>query len=143
MLLRLSLPKPQITSYHSFPNQTHMASLIPSPSSLGIRSLSGFEKVAVLGHGNGGIAYKVHHKKNNCLYALKVLRRSFSLYCKVPCNSNKKVIFCHTLQTKSVAPDLSFVMEYMKGGSLHEILQHHRLRELQFLFLLLIPNNYH
>ncbi|RHN54807.1 putative mitogen-activated protein kinase kinase [Medicago truncatula] len=72
--LRLSLPKPQIThSSHSFPNQTRMPSLISSPSSHGIRSLSDLEKVAVLGHGNGGIGYRVHHKKSNSFYALKIL----------------------------------------------------------------------
>jgi len=50
-----------------------MPSLISSPSSHGIRSLSDLGKVAVLGHGNGGIVYKVHHKKSNSFYALKVL----------------------------------------------------------------------
>jgi mitogen-activated protein kinase kinase 5 len=66
--LRLSLPKPQIpSSSHNFHNQTQMLSLISSPSSHGISSLSDLEKVAVLGHGNGGIVYKVHHKKNKVL----------------------------------------------------------------------------
>lgn len=50
-----------------------MPSLISSPSSHGIRSLSDLEKVAVLGHGNGGIGYRVHHKKSNSFYALKIL----------------------------------------------------------------------
>jgi mitogen-activated protein kinase kinase 9 len=57
-----------------------MPSLISSPSSHGIKSLSDLEKVAVhstvLGHGNGGIVYKDHHKKINSFYALKVLHFS-------------------------------------------------------------------
>jgi mitogen-activated protein kinase kinase 5 len=129
-----------------------MLSLISSPSSHGISSLSDLEKVAVLGHGNGGIVYKVHHKKNNSFYALKVLnfdrngigfRQPPTLEAEILKRvvDSPYIVRCHavfynhayvtpTLQTKGVSGDLSFVMEYMEGGSLYDILQqHHRLPE--------------
>ncbi|KAG5524230.1 hypothetical protein RHGRI_031036 [Rhododendron griersonianum] len=40
----------------------------------GIDSLLELEKLAVLGHGNGGVVYKVRHRHTASVYALKVLR---------------------------------------------------------------------
>lgn len=156
--LRLSLPKPHEIPSSDFPHQiTHMPSSL-LPSSPLFRNLSDLEKVAVLGHGNGGTVYKVHHKKSHSFYALKVLRfnengigiiqpstleaeilkRVDSPYI-VRChavfgngNGNVNVTSCSELadNNNNVNGDLSFVMEYMEGGSLHEILrEHHRLPE--------------
>ncbi|XP_061363670.1 mitogen-activated protein kinase kinase 10 [Gastrolobium bilobum] len=147
--LRLSLPKPSIP-LSDFPLQTHITpSLPPSPSSHvdsspGIRNLSDLEKVAVLGHGNGGIVYKVHHKKNNSLYALKVLRfNQNAIGIRQPATLEAEIlkrvdspyiVKCHAVfdngALSSDAGHISFIMEYMEGGSLHDVLrEHHRLPE--------------
>ncbi|XP_004512500.1 mitogen-activated protein kinase kinase 10 [Cicer arietinum] len=145
--LSLSLPKKhQIPSSNNFPNKTQMPSLFSSPSSHhGIRSLLDLEKVAVLGHGNGGIVYKVHHKKNyNSFYALKVLRfdqngigfrQPPTLEAEILKRADSPyIVRCHAVfyngDCNGGGGDLSFVMEYMEGGSLYDILQqHHRLPE--------------
>ncbi|XP_061343021.1 mitogen-activated protein kinase kinase 9-like [Gastrolobium bilobum] len=101
-------------------------------------------KIVVLGHGNGGIVYKVHHKKNNSLYALKVLRfNQNSIGIRQPATLEAEIlkrvdspyiVKCHAVFDKgalrSDAGHISFVMEYMEGGSLHDVLrEHHRLPE--------------
>ncbi|CAL0314166.1 unnamed protein product [Lupinus luteus] len=146
--LRLSLPP---LSHDHLCHQIHLPALLPSKSthansSPGIRNLSDLKKVAVLGHGNDGTVYKVRHKKNHSFYALKVLRfnqnaidiiqpatvleaeilkRVDSPYI-VKCHA----VFDHATQEADNGCDLSFVMEYMEGGSLHDVLtEHHRLPE--------------
>ncbi|KAM0895585.1 hypothetical protein ACQ4PT_023743 [Festuca glaucescens] len=45
----------------------------PTPTALSSQSrLADFDKIAVLGRGNGGTVYKVHHRGTCALYALKV-----------------------------------------------------------------------
>ncbi|KAK9110958.1 hypothetical protein Scep_018477 [Stephania cephalantha] len=49
--------------------------LVPTePDSPTIERLSDLEKLAVLGHGSSGIVYKVRHRRNLQVYALKVVR---------------------------------------------------------------------
>ncbi|KAJ1395654.1 Serine-threonine/tyrosine-protein kinase, catalytic domain [Sesbania bispinosa] len=150
--LKLSLPKPQIPS-SDFLRQTHMPLLLPSPSfhldsSPNIRNLSDLEKVAVLGHGNGGTVYKVYHKKSHSFYALKVLRfNQNGVGIRQPATLEAEIlkrvdspfiVRCHAVfdngncndADNNGGGDLSFVMEYMEGGSLHDVLrEHHRLPE--------------
>lgn len=149
--LRLSLPPPSTQSSDHFPHQTHIPTLFPSPSSHadsspGITNLSDLEKVAVLGHGNGGTVYKVHHRKNHSCYALKVLRfNQNDIGIRQPAALEAEIlkrldspyiVRCHavfdngTCSEADNGGDLSFVMEYMEGGSLHNVLRkHHRLPE--------------
>ncbi|KAG5059122.1 Mitogen-activated protein kinase kinase 10 [Glycine soja] len=135
----LSLPKP----HSDFPFQTHIPAVLPSPfshvdSSPGIiKDLSDLEKLAVLGHGNGGIVYKVYHTKNRSFYALKVLRLNENGIGILEAEILKRVnspyiVRCHAVfdNDNCSEGDIGFVMEYMEGGSLHDVLQeHHRLPE--------------
>ncbi|KAF7809478.1 mitogen-activated protein kinase kinase 10 [Senna tora] len=147
--LRLSLPSPsssppRITPPHDFCFKTQ----IPSSSynyvdSLAIKNLSSLKKLSVLGHGNNGTTvYKVHHKKNQSFYALKVLRFNhnaleISHQAKLEAEILKRVdspyiVRCHAVFDNTCCDshedggDLRFVMEYMEGGSLHDVLRQHK-----------------
>ncbi|BAT99639.1 mitogen-activated protein kinase kinase 10 [Vigna umbellata] len=142
--LRLSLPKsPSIPSSNSdSPHQIHVHS---SPGM--IKDLSHLEKREVLGHGNGGTVYKVYHKKTSSFYALKVLRLNENGFgirqtAKLEADILKRVdspyiVKCHAVfdscnsnNDGDNGGDISFVMEYMEGGSLNDVLRiHHRLSE--------------
>ncbi|KAE9607012.1 putative mitogen-activated protein kinase kinase STE-STE7 family [Lupinus albus] len=143
--LRLSLPPPSTPSSDHLCHQIHVPTSLPSPSSHensspGIRNLSDLKKVAVLGHGNGGTVYKVHHKKNHSFYALKVLRfndnsigihePSIVLEAEILKRVDSPfIVKCHAVfgndncTEADNGDDLSFVMEYMEGGSLHDVLR--------------------
>ncbi|MED6143698.1 hypothetical protein PIB30_008339 [Stylosanthes scabra] len=146
--LRLSLPQrnpPSLSSSSSTsprtPSHPHASLSLSgssSSSSSVVVSLSDLEKLAVLGHGNGGIVYKVRHKKSHCLYALKVIRSNTIIGINgipnhVEAEILKKmdspyVVKCHAVFDNGSCSDngVSFVMEYMGGGSLYDILKHHR-----------------
>ncbi|KAK7307326.1 hypothetical protein VNO77_40279 [Canavalia gladiata] len=143
--LRLSLPKHQIPSSFYFPYQTHMAAFVDSSPGI-IKNLSDLEKLEVLGHGSGGTVYKVYHKKNRSFYALKILRfNQKGIWIRQPATLEAEIlkrvdspyiVRCHavfdnaTCSETEKGGDLSFVMEYMEGGSLHDVLRrHHRLAE--------------
>ncbi|TKY70044.1 Mitogen-activated protein kinase kinase 10 [Spatholobus suberectus] len=147
--LRVSLPKPPpIPSASDFPHQIHIPAVLPSPSSHVdsspgiIKDLSDLEKLAVLGHGNGGTVYKVYHRKNCSLYALKVLRLNENgIGIRQPATLEAEIlkrvdspyiVRCHAVFDNGGSSkgdnggDISFVMEYMEGGSLHDVLREHR-----------------
>uniref|UniRef100_A0A2N9G104 mitogen-activated protein kinase kinase n=1 Tax=Fagus sylvatica TaxID=28930 RepID=A0A2N9G104_FAGSY len=140
--LKLSLPPPLPAA--EFQHQTHLPEIYlptptPGPDSPGIENLSDLEKMAVLGHGTGGTVYKVLHKKTTSIYALKVFRfhqntitirqqaaREAEILKRV---DSQYVIRCHAvfdngfIDTENGSGDLYFVMEYMEGGSLHDVLR--------------------
>ncbi|KAF5460352.1 hypothetical protein F2P56_020230 [Juglans regia] len=136
--LRLSLPPPKPAS--EFQHQTQFPTFLscPSPNSLGIKNLSGLEKIAILGHGSSGTVYKVLHKKTMSIYALKVLRinqNDVSVYLQAACEADilkqvdsQYIIMClavfdnHFVGVKC-GGNLCFVMEYMEGGSLQDVLR--------------------
>ncbi|XP_057758992.1 mitogen-activated protein kinase kinase 10 [Arachis stenosperma] len=145
--LRLSLPQrnpPSLSSSSSssssspLPHASVSLSGSSSSSSSVLVNLSDLEKLAVLGHGNDGIVYKVRHKKSNCFYALKVIRSNPIIGIDgspnhVEAEILKKmdspyVVKCHAVFDNGSCSDngVSFVMEYMGGGSLYDILKHHR-----------------
>ncbi|KAJ4959419.1 hypothetical protein NE237_026530 [Protea cynaroides] len=108
------------------------------PDSPGIESLADLEKLVVLGHGNSGTIYKVRHRWSNSIYALKVLRFSqdaIELHRQAACEAeilkrvdSQYVVKCHGVLdngTDVESGDLCFVMEYMEGGSLHDVVRVH------------------
>ncbi|KAI4328046.1 hypothetical protein L6164_020440 [Bauhinia variegata] len=135
--LRLSLPVA--------PRPMPPAALSPCSASyvdfLSIKDLSDLQKLAVVGHGSSGTVYKVHHKKNQSFYALKVIfgiRQQPTLEAEILKRVDSPyVVRCHAVFDNGCSEaniengsDLSFVMEYMEGGSLHDVLRaHHRLPE--------------
>ncbi|KAK0589014.1 hypothetical protein LWI29_008502 [Acer saccharum] len=142
--LRLSLPPPPPPSstddFHSPPPQP----VTPPTSPDIIENLSDLKKLAVLGHGNGGTVYKVHHQRSSSIYALKVLRfnnqnnnnaaapmmishqaaaREAEILKRV---DSQFIVKCHAVfHTISGGGELCFVMEHMEGGSLYEALRAH------------------
>lgn len=137
--LKLSLPPPVPVA--EFQHQIHLTALLPAsgPDSPGIDNLSDLEKMAVLGHGTGGTVYKVLHKKTSSIYALKVLRfnQNTVSICRQAAREaeilkrvdSQYIIRCHAvfdngfIDTDNGGGDLCFVMEYMEGGSLHDVLR--------------------
>ncbi|XP_054808261.1 mitogen-activated protein kinase kinase 10 [Prosopis cineraria] len=127
--LRLSLPS------HPIPETDYCHQIqIPASNgnSLAIKNLLSLEKLTVLGHGNGGTVYKVHHKKNQTFYALKVLRcnqNALEILARV---DSPYIVRCHAVFDNNCSEShvnggggISFVMEYMERGSLHDVLREH------------------
>ncbi|KAI7989848.1 Mitogen-activated protein kinase kinase 10 [Camellia lanceoleosa] len=140
--LKLSLPPPVTAA--EFRHRSPLPSPLSSTSteSPGIDTLFDLEKLAVLGHGNGGTVYKVRHRHTSSLYALKVLKfdedaiavrqqaaREAEILKRV---DSQFVVKCHGVfdnglgDPECVGCDLCFVMEYMEAGSLHDVLSIHR-----------------
>lgn len=137
--LRLSLPPPNPEAGFRF--KTQLPALLPpaNPVSPSIEKLSDLEKMAVLAHGTSATVYKVLHQKTKAIYALKVLRfnqnalkvrqqaaREAEILKRV---DSQYIIRCQAVfdngfgDEESGSGDLRFVMEYMEGGSLHELLR--------------------
>ncbi|PWZ53562.1 Mitogen-activated protein kinase kinase 8 [Zea mays] len=70
--LHISLDVPSCAFRHPNPPAAASAS---APRASGEFRLSEFDRLAVLGRGNGGTVYKVAHRRTSALYALKVLHR--------------------------------------------------------------------
>ncbi|KAK3041561.1 hypothetical protein RJ639_000695 [Escallonia herrerae] len=134
--LRLSVPEPVAPLWHC-------ASSSSSPSSSGsmnspvIENLSDLEKLAVLGHGNGGTVYKVRHRLTMEVYALKVIRfgEDAGGAAKVQQQATHEgeilklvdsrfVVRCYGVLDSALddGGDMYFVMEYMATGSLQDVL---------------------
>ncbi|KAH7576496.1 hypothetical protein ACOSP7_003146 [Xanthoceras sorbifolium] len=121
--LRLSLPPPSTPS----------PPLPVTPTSPNIENLSDLNKLAVLGHGNGGTVYKVHHQRSSSIYALKVLRfnqnaapishqaaREAEILKRV---DSQFIVKCQAVFYNTLGGELCFVMEHMEGGSLYDALR--------------------
>lgn len=142
--LRVTVPPlSPANSWQRFLSPSSLSS--SSSNSPAIDNLANFEKLAVLGHGNGGTVYKVCHRPTNEIYALKVLRFvedsemvQQQAFCEVEILRRVDsgfVVMCHGVFENGFAGsygggDTCLLMEYMEGGSLHDILQkHHMLSE--------------
>lgn len=127
-------------------------SLTTSSNSSSMDTLANLEKLQVLGHGNDGTVYKVCDRNTNKIYALKVLRfataaedidalqhramREADILRRV---DSRFVVMCHEVVENGYIcsdgigngiPCFCFVIEYMEGGSLHDLLRKHgRLSE--------------
>nr|DAD27262.1 TPA_asm: hypothetical protein HUJ06_028730 [Nelumbo nucifera] len=136
--LRLPLPPQNLSPYFCYRVQSPSSLLSSSirPDSPDIKGLAELEKLAVLGHGNGGTVYKVRQRRSSSIYALKVLRfdhdaigiwhqagREAEILKRV---DSQFVVRCHGVfdsGTDADSGELCFVMEYMEGGSLHDVLR--------------------
>lgn len=96
--------------------------------------LSDFEKLAVLGHGNGGTVYKVRHRRTAAVYALKIVNHTDSVPASVRrrevdilkrvADSDSVVRLFSSFYTP--AGDLALLMELMDAGSLDSLLRRRR-----------------
>lgn len=109
-------------------------------------TLANLEKLQVLGQGNDGTVYKVCHRNTSEIYALKVLRSPEVIDDAIHQRAtqeadilrrvdSKFVVMCHEVMENGSAysdgsANLCLVIEYMEGGSLHDLLSKHgRLSE--------------
>ncbi|KAG0460609.1 hypothetical protein HPP92_020516 [Vanilla planifolia] len=95
-------------------------------------SLSDLEKLSVIGHGSGSTVYKVLHHPTSAVLALKVLRRVGHTASREADTHRRldspHIVRCHGILASG---ELSLLLEYMPGGSLHDVLRRRRrgLRE--------------
>ncbi len=139
--LNLRLPIPEISDYRSRfplplpPTSTTITTATSSSSSSSVSSISAsdFEKLQVLGHGNGGTVHKVRHKRTNTIYALKVVhgdsdstvrRQVFREMEILRRTDSPYVVQCHGTFEKP-SGDIAIVMEYMNLGTLDTLLRTH------------------
>ncbi|CAL9126104.1 unnamed protein product [Musa textilis] len=125
--LRFPLPPPPPTTT-TIPCSTSSSSSAAAPSAE--FRLSDFEKLRVLGHGNGGTVYKVRHRRTAAVYALKVVHTDAALRRQVyrevdilrrAADSNHVVRFHAVVPTPS--GDVAVLLEHMDGGSLDTLLR--------------------
>ncbi|KAK2978721.1 hypothetical protein RJ640_004244 [Escallonia rubra] len=90
-----------------------------------------YEKLQVLGHGNGGTVYKVRQKRTSAVYALKVVhgdsdsavRRQIFREMEILRRTDSPfVVRCHGIFEKP-GGDVAILMEYMDAGTLDTLLK--------------------
>ncbi|GLJ12308.1 hypothetical protein SUGI_0188420 [Cryptomeria japonica] len=116
--LRLPLPLPE-------PSQVY--------STQRIEKFSNLERVGKLGHGSGGIVYKVLHRKSTTCYALKVIRLdhepSLTSHIIREMDILRRIDSPYIVKCEGVfheGGNMNFVLEYMDGGSLVDMLKHRK-----------------
>ncbi|KAL0917158.1 hypothetical protein M5K25_012205 [Dendrobium thyrsiflorum] len=91
--------------------------------------LSDFEKIKVLGHGNGGTVYQVRHRRTGSVYALKTLTADDSLRRRqiareveiLRSTDSPTVVHCHGV-IPTPSGDTALLLEFMDAGSLESLL---------------------
>ncbi|KNA17854.1 hypothetical protein SOVF_076730 [Spinacia oleracea] len=136
---RPSFPLPLPPSSHSSTTTTTSAVTVTttttsSSSSFSSLSLSDFTKLTVLGSGSGGTVYKVTHKQNGGVYALKLISsdpnpthlrqlcREKEILRRMISSDSPYIVRCHRVFEKSDG-DLAILMEHMDGGTLDHTLK--------------------
>ncbi|XP_031110493.1 mitogen-activated protein kinase kinase 9-like [Ipomoea triloba] len=132
--LRLPLPEPSQRRPRfplPLPPSSSSTTTASSSTSSAAFSMSDFEKLHVLGHGNGGTVYKVRHKRTSAIYALKVVhgdsdpavrRQIFREISILRCTDSPHVIKCHG--TSDIpGGDIAILMEYMDAGTLESLMK--------------------
>ncbi|OEL37329.1 Mitogen-activated protein kinase kinase 7 [Dichanthelium oligosanthes] len=124
--LHISLDVPSCAFRHPNPPAAAAASTSASRADGEFR-LSEFERLAVLGRGNGGTVYKVVHRQTSALYALKVLHRgdpgaASEVDALRRADSSPHVVRCHSvLPAAGASGDVALLLELVDGGSLDAI----------------------
>lgn len=119
--LNLQLPEPDHLLRFPLPPLHPSATVTSTSASTADFKLSDFEKIEVLGHGNGGTVHKLRHRRTSNIYALKVLhsdsvssKREIQIHRATDSTSVVKCLA--VLHTNSGDPAL--LLEYMDLGSL-------------------------
>lgn len=114
---RFPVPLPPTTLKH--PSTTSAASESLAPNDL--------EKLAVLGHGNGGTVYKVRHKQTSAVYALKVVNNDSDTTTRrrtlTEINILRRASDCPQIvkyhgSFEKPSGEVSILMEFMDSGTL-------------------------
>ncbi|KAL6637036.1 hypothetical protein ACP70R_024608 [Stipagrostis hirtigluma subsp. patula] len=86
--------------------------------------LSDFDRLAVLGRGNGGTVYRVSHRRTSALYALKILHRgdhAAAAEADVACRVDSPyIVRCHSV-LPTASGDVALLLELVDGGSLDSL----------------------
>ncbi|XP_066329028.1 mitogen-activated protein kinase kinase 9-like [Miscanthus floridulus] len=87
--------------------------------------LSDFDRLAVLGRGNGGTVYKVRHRETCALYALKVLHQGDAAAAAeadiLGRTASPFVVRCHSVLPAASSGDVALLLELADGGSLDAV----------------------
>ncbi|TVU45400.1 hypothetical protein EJB05_04887, partial [Eragrostis curvula] len=86
--------------------------------------LADFDKLAVLGRGNGGKVYKVRHRETGALYALKVVHQVDAAAAEADILSRTAspfVVRCHSILPVASGGDVALLLELADGGSLDAV----------------------
>ncbi|GJM96394.1 hypothetical protein PR202_ga13222 [Eleusine coracana subsp. coracana] len=124
---RAALPEP---AFRPAQNAAQSGSTPLARSSHQFR-LADFEKLAVLGRGNGGTVYKVRHRDTGALYALKVPHNNQSDAAAAATEADVLsrtaspfIIRCHAVLPLASTPgDAALLLELADGGSLDSALR--------------------
>ncbi|KAG5013276.1 hypothetical protein AAZX31_09G155900 [Glycine max] len=128
--LRLPLPEPS-ERRPRFPLPLPPTTTIAKPSAGDTIASADLEKLAVLGHGNGGTVYKVRHKTTSATYALKIIhsdadattrRRAFSETSILRRATDCPHVVRFHGSFENPSGDVAILMEYMDGGTLETAL---------------------
>lgn len=83
--------------------------------------LSDFDRLSVLGRGNGGTVHKVSHHRMSALYALRIIHRGHpgadgevGVVCRI---NSPHIVRCHSV-LPTASGDSALLLELMDGGSL-------------------------
>ncbi|KAK9278802.1 hypothetical protein L1049_028381 [Liquidambar formosana] len=127
---RFPLPLPPTSLSISTNSSTSACTATATTTGAGI-AISDLEKLEVLGHGNGGTVYKVQHKRNATVYALKVVhsdsdptvrRQVFREMEILRRTDSPHVVRCQGIFEKP-SGDIAILMEYMDAGTLDTLLR--------------------
>lgn len=150
LALTLELPPQPTNRVHFAPapaqGSTFSSSSSTSTCDAGVASVSDYEKLGVLGHGNGGTVHKVRRRKQlqqnsstETVYALKlihlsdqsdpVIRRQITREIAVlqTASDSPHIVKLHSLlSTARYSSIPALLLEYMNAGTLSSILNRHR-----------------
>uniref|UniRef100_A0ACD5X3I4 Uncharacterized protein n=1 Tax=Avena sativa TaxID=4498 RepID=A0ACD5X3I4_AVESA len=131
--LSLSLPVPPRAAgqrpnptFVPVPTPTPNAKKASTPTALSSQfRLADFDKLAVLGRGNGGTVYKVRHRETCALYALKVQHYDNPAAAAeadiLSRTASPFVVRCHSVLPAAASGDVAMLLELVDGGSLDSI----------------------
>ncbi|PKA49978.1 Mitogen-activated protein kinase kinase 4 [Apostasia shenzhenica] len=129
--VELPLPSPSVSTAGDRRPRLALPPLPPPavPSSRDDHQLSDFEKIKVLGHGNGGTVYQVRHRYTGAIYAMKTLtaddpvrRQQISREVDILRRTDSPaVVRCHGV-IPTPSGDIALLLEHMDAGSLDSLL---------------------
>eukprot|EP00249_Psilotum_nudum_P017689 c26442_g2_i1 orf=619-1686(-) len=133
--LPLPLPRPQVQLASQPAGAPEVKSggvcrLPPAKVERDIVAPDDMVKICVIGHGSSGKVHKVRHRQTGKIYALKVIQEKHELAITrqimremaiLKGANSPYIVRCHGISDKG--GEISFVLEYMDGGSLADVLQ--------------------